>query len=342
MYACLYAPSGNLTALALSFSPVVEETSADTVIFSIDRLERLIGTPHQIASEIGRCGAAQGIQGSLAIADDPDTAAIVARNRPGVTVIAPGKSAEALAGLPIDALDADPDMLDTFESWGVRTLAELGALPETGIAARFGDVGIRLQRLALGLEKRALRALDSPLTFMQRVELEDPIGLLEPLLFVLSSILHDLTESMRRQALAADRIELALELDNKTEHRRILEFASPCAYPEGAAETAPTRSRSSPGCGGDRCATPRIASHAAAKAAAWAFSSGIPRAAETANHHSEAQRFGGGGERWVSSAAGHIPAGCVCHSSVPPRASRAAKSLLAQHASGVPCFPAGA
>ncbi len=232
MYACLYAPSGNLTALALSFSPVVEETSADTVIFSIDRLERLIGTPHQIASEIGRCGAAQGIQGSLAIADDPDTAAIVARNRRGVTVIAPGKSAEALAGLPIDALDADPDMLDTFESWGVRTLAELGALPETGIAARFGDVGIRLQRLALGLEKRALRALDSPLTFMQRVELEDPIGLLEPLLFVLSSILHDLTESMRRQALAADRIELALELDNKTEHRRILEFASPCADPK--------------------------------------------------------------------------------------------------------------
>jgi protein ImuB len=208
---------------------MVERTSADTVVFSLDGLERLIGPPHQIASEIGRCGAAQGIHGNLAIADDPDTAVIVARNRSGVTVITPGKEADTLASFPIEALDADPIMLDTFESWGVNTLAQLAALPEIGIAARFGEEGIRLQRLALGRAARALRVIDSPLTFAKRVELDHPIGLLEPLLFIFSSILHELTEGMRRQSLAANRIELALELDNKSTHRRVLEFAAPCS-----------------------------------------------------------------------------------------------------------------
>lgn len=227
MYACLHAPRGNLTALALSFSPVVEKTSPGTVIFSIDGLERLIGGPHQIAAEIGRAGAALGIQGSLAIADDADTASIVARNRRGVTVIAPGKEEEALASLPIDALDADPAMLDTFESWGVRTLAQLAALPEIGIVARFGEEGIRLIRLATGRVNRALRIIDAPLQFAKRVELDHPVGLLEPLLFVLSSILRELTEALRRQSLAANQVELALELENRSKHRRILEFSSP-------------------------------------------------------------------------------------------------------------------
>ncbi|MEP7367100.1 MAG: hypothetical protein ABI972_27895 [Acidobacteriota bacterium] len=231
MFACLHAARGELATLAFSFSPVVEQTLADTVVFSIDGLERLIGTPHQIASEICRCGAARGISANLAIASNPDTAMLVARNRHGVTVMAPGREADTLAGLPISALEADPAVIETFKSWGIRTLAELAALPEMGLAARMGPEGVRLQRLASGRTHRALRVMSSPVTFVKRMELECPVSLLEPLLFVLSSILHELTEQMRRQSVAANRIELALELGDKSEHTRVLEFASPCRDP---------------------------------------------------------------------------------------------------------------
>ncbi len=231
MYACLHAPRGDLAALASSFSPVVEQTSADTVIFSIDGLERLIGTPHQIAAEISHCGSEQGITGSLAIARDPDTAVLVARNRRGVTVIPPGREADLLADLPVSSLGTDPALLATFESWGIRTLAELAALPELGVAARLGDEGVRLQRLALGGTNRALCAMGSAPTFATRVELDTPIDLLEPLLFVISSVLRDLTEQMRQHSIAANRVELVLELENKSEHRRVLELASPCREP---------------------------------------------------------------------------------------------------------------
>jgi protein ImuB len=74
--------------------------------------------------------------------------------------------------------------------------------------------------------------MDSPLHFAKRVELEYPVRLLEPLLFVLSSILHELTEAMRRQAVAANRTELVLELAGKAEHCRNLEFASTCRDPK--------------------------------------------------------------------------------------------------------------
>jgi protein ImuB len=103
----------------------------DTVVFSIEGLERLIGTPHQIASEIARTGAERGIPGRLAIASNPDTAVLAARNKSGVTVIPLGKELDALASLPIEALDTDPAILETLESWGIESLGDLAALPET-------------------------------------------------------------------------------------------------------------------------------------------------------------------------------------------------------------------
>ncbi len=65
-----------------------------------------MGPPHQIAAEIGRCGASLGIQASLAIANNPDTAVLIATNKPGVTIVPPGQEAGALGAAHIEALGA--------------------------------------------------------------------------------------------------------------------------------------------------------------------------------------------------------------------------------------------
>ncbi len=108
MFACLHARSsaGQLAALAAEFSPLVEKTAPDTVIFSIVGLERLIGAPQQIAAEVARRGSEMGIQANLAIAHNPDTARLAARHLPGITLIPPGKEADRLGGIPVTALDA--------------------------------------------------------------------------------------------------------------------------------------------------------------------------------------------------------------------------------------------
>src|SRR5215471_2146912 len=150
MFACLYAssPGNALAALAAEFSPLVEKTAPDTVIFSVVGLERLIGAPQQIAAEVARRGSEMGILANLAIAHNPDTAMMAARHLPGITIIPLGKEADRLGGIPVTSLEATPELIETLNRWGIRTLADLAALPEIGIAERLGEEGVLLRKLA--------------------------------------------------------------------------------------------------------------------------------------------------------------------------------------------------
>jgi protein ImuB len=225
MFACLYASSrgDQLTGLAAEFSPLVEKTAPDTVIFSIVGLERLIGAPQQIAAEVARRGAERGIHANLAIAHNPDTARLAARHLAGITIVAPGKEADRLGGISVTSLDATPELIETLGRWGIRTLADLAALPEIGLAERLGEEGVWLRRLALGRTRRPLKIAPPQQDFERRMELEHPVALVEPLLFLLASMLGELMGKLE----AANRIHLALELENKSEHRRTLEFPVP-------------------------------------------------------------------------------------------------------------------
>ncbi len=232
MFACLVAlptpqpaPQEALLALASSFSPLVEDTAPGVVVFSIVGLSKLIGTIDQIASAIARTGAAARIQANLAISADPDAAMIAARHNKGLTVIPPGREADRLGSLPLHVLghfiaDGDLQILDTLDRWGIKTLGELGALPELGFIARFGELGERLLRLARGETQRTLRVREAPETYERRTELEHPLALLEPLLFVVSSMLQELMEALTRQGLATNRVTLGLRLVKRQEQER--------------------------------------------------------------------------------------------------------------------------
>jgi protein ImuB len=248
MFACLHAPACEqemLLALASSFSPLVENTAPGMVVLSIAGLGKLIGTTQQIAAAIARSGVDAGMQANLAISADPDTAVLAARHLRGITLIPPGREADRLGGLPVHVLGsfesagvntgenaASPELLATLESWGVHTLAEFAALPELGLIARFGEEGRRCLQLARGETRRSLRALAPPENYQRRVDLDHPQRLLEPLLFVIASLLNELMEMLAGQGLAANRVTLGLALAGKSEHRRTLEFPVPVRDPQ--------------------------------------------------------------------------------------------------------------
>ncbi len=257
MFACIHAPEAAQTALldlASSFSPLVEDTAPGTVIFSIVGLGRLIGGAQEIAAAIAREGAARlggasksapdrlGVQSHLAISADPDTAVLAARNLRGITLIPPGREADRLGGLPVNALgsflqaEGDPgtilEILGTLERWGIHTLGELAELPEIGFVARFGEIGTRILRLARGETRRALHAMQPPENYERSVDLEHPEALLEPLLFVISSQLTELLEALERNGLATNRVTLGLKLVKNRQHARTLEFPVPVRDPK--------------------------------------------------------------------------------------------------------------
>lgn len=214
MFACLFGRSAQLAALAAQFSPLVETVDADTVVFSIAGLGRLFGDTNQIVSEISRRGAEMKITANLAVAANPAAAILAARHMRGVTTIARGQEPKILGSLPVEALPAEPALLATLERWGIITLGDLAALPEIGIVERLGEAGARLRRLALGQETRILDAATAPKTYTARHELDHPAALLEPLLFIISAQLHELTQQLQQQGRAADRVTVTLELDD--------------------------------------------------------------------------------------------------------------------------------
>ncbi len=226
MFACLHAP-GNLplaVECARGFSPHIEENPPDTVIFDVRGLESLYGPPERLAREIER---RIGVPASIAIAVNPDAAMHAAHGIRGVTVIAPGREAEVLAPLPVNLLGGSSETAELLHLWGIRTFGEFAKLPPLGVAARIGDEGVHLQRLARGDGYRQLLPLLDPLEFEEELELDDPVELIEPLSFILFRLLNDICARLGARSLATNEVRLRLQLENAPEHLVLLRLPVP-------------------------------------------------------------------------------------------------------------------
>ncbi len=230
MYACLVVP-GNLELgieCARAFSPHIEENPPDTVLFDARGLESLFGPPAALANEIAR---RIGVPASIALAANPDAALYAARGLRGITVITPGHEPSTLAPLHLNLLPCPPQTAELLHLWGLRKFADLAALPPLGVAARLGDAGIHLQRLARGEATRQLRPLKDPLLFEAALELDYPVELLDALSFILSRLLQDVCAQLTVRALATNQLTLRLTLERAPDHMARLRLPVPMLDP---------------------------------------------------------------------------------------------------------------
>jgi protein ImuB len=217
---------------AQSFSPCVEDTACDTALLDLAGMQSLLGSLPDISRAISNRATTLGLAANVAVASNPDAAAVAARGlcgagtlaRVGVTVIPAGKEAERLGPLPVEVLFANPlaeddqkkaanGLLETLARWGVRNLQALAALPKVALSERLGQEGLRLQRLARGAASRTLVPVEAPLIFEEAVEMEHAIVLLEPLAFLLNRLLEQLCARLGSRALATQELRLTLELE---------------------------------------------------------------------------------------------------------------------------------
>jgi protein ImuB len=203
MYVCIHAPDAG--ALARSFSPWVEMVDQSTAVFSATE-RQLAAIPQNIP---------------IAVASTIEAAILAARNFPGQTFLKPGEEVRALGTLSIDCLPPDPEIFQTLDLWGVRSLGDLAKLPEDGLAGRLGSRGLWLQKLARGALDRPLRPAAIETVYEESAEFDHPIELREPLLFIIGRFLFDLTAKLRAQSLAAGALILTL---NKQERSLRLPF----------------------------------------------------------------------------------------------------------------------
>lgn len=229
MFAAIHDPehAAAVLACAETFSPVVENTAPGTAILDVDGLERLFGYPREIAAAIARRAAECGFHPRIALAANPDAALAAARAFPGISMVPQGDEAKFLGDLPLRLLSPSPEMEETLARWGIRRFRDLAALPERGLASRLGTEGLRLRRLARGEMERPLVPVEEPLRFIEELELEYPVDLLEPLSFLLARLLNGLILRLSTRALATNELRLRLKLEPAGEHERTLRMPLP-------------------------------------------------------------------------------------------------------------------
>jgi protein ImuB len=140
MFACLYG-QGNLTALAGEFSPLVEQTAADTVTFDISGLDRLFGLPQEIAAAILRRAEERGAELWINSGADP----LVRAGPPGPALL-PKNQSLGIADKRARGPAADQGVRPTTGA-GVRSRENYTALGTRPDGHHF-DAGVRSLALA--------------------------------------------------------------------------------------------------------------------------------------------------------------------------------------------------
>lgn len=215
-----------LVECARAFSPHVEITDKRTVVFNASGLNKLYAGTKEITQAIAQSLAGYGFSANIAIARNAETAILAARSFSGVTVISE-KAAPVLADIDVQNLSLTPETSEIFTNWGIHTFKELSELPETGLAERLGADAVDLQRLVRGNIDRPLLISQTEISYEDRVELEDEIELIDPLLFVLARSLNKLCRKLEAHGMAVGKIEVQLDLVDGTRHHRILGLPFP-------------------------------------------------------------------------------------------------------------------
>jgi protein ImuB len=233
MYGCIHAPGIAASGIPRHFSPQVEAIDPATVVMDLSGMQRLLGSPSEIAGAIAKQA---GPSARIALASNRAAAVHAARGLPGVTVIPAGDEAARLAALPVSLLETTGEIRTILAGWGIGTFGQLAALPETGIAERLGPEGVRIHKLARGVPGIPLQPDFEAPSFAERMELEHPVDLLEPLSFLLSRQLHALCDKLASYGLSALEIHLELTLtpyEGKAQppHHRTIRLPVPMRNP---------------------------------------------------------------------------------------------------------------
>jgi protein ImuB len=231
-----YGVDEALYGLARDFSPRIECQADGSVVLDVSGLGRLLGDAQGIAGELQKAAVARGLSLRIAVAPTQIAAQLLTRDPADDAPRAvTGDVAGALARLPLKVLEdhigVPSRTFDALHRWGIRSVGEFAALPPDELAARFGQEGIAIQRMARGEDARPLIADPGVQRFVESLELEWPIEALEPLSFVFARLLDPLSTALERAGKAGAAIRLDLRLVDRTVHSRMLQLPAPMRDP---------------------------------------------------------------------------------------------------------------
>ncbi len=213
-----------LADAAGGFSPRLRRRAPGEVLLDVGGLVPRFGSERRIGHELLRGCRHVGLDARIGIAASVGMARLAARHGEAV-VVAPGGEREFAAPLPLAllrvVLEPAPATVTMLARWGLTTAAELARLPRREVALRLGPDGTALHRLACGEETGAFVPDPVREVLREGIEVDDPIGALEPFLFLASGLLARLERrlELRGEGFSEVLLELHLEGGGHREYR---------------------------------------------------------------------------------------------------------------------------
>lgn len=191
------------------------------LLLDVTGVAHLFGGEEALASRVVAELGARGFSARVAIAGTAGAARAVARHGVGEAsgggvdgagrrVVAPGRDAEAVAGLPVKAIDPDGERVARLSRLGLPTVSALLEMPRAALARRFGaDLLLRLDAAVGRAERpisprRPVAALTAERAFLE------PIVSREDVAEVTGSLARGLAEALERRGEGLRAAELAL------------------------------------------------------------------------------------------------------------------------------------
>jgi protein ImuB len=207
------AASDTLLQASIRLFPSVQEVAPGWIFAEGKGLERLHGDDAAIG-RAWRSGLRRaGFETRVGAAQTQAAARMAALLGDGVTVVPAGQERIFLAPLPIAALEAPAELVETLQRWGLHRLGDFAALPREGVGARLGPAGVRLHRQACGEEVDRMQPLPPTEEWVERVELEWGVSQVEPLLFALRAPLERLLGQLTDRGHSCGALSLKLTLE---------------------------------------------------------------------------------------------------------------------------------
>lgn len=205
---------------------------------------RYFGSEEAVAERVvDQLDAQVGVECRIGVADGLFAAVLAARRSEHV---APGRSREFLAPLPIEEIDqladqlngqraaAQAELVDLLRRLGIRTLGEFAALSSSDVSTRFGRAALLVHRAAGGGEERPVERRRPPSDLVVEEELDPPLDRVDQAAFAAKILADQLHARLGELGLACTRLGISA----RTEHGEELHRVWRCAEPLTPADTA--------------------------------------------------------------------------------------------------------
>ena len=184
------------------WSPVVAPTPPDGLWLDLTGCAHLHGGEERFCRRLQAFCRRAGFTARVAVADTPGGAHAIARFGPAdVAVIAPGKTGEALAPLPVAALRLNPPALIAARKFGFDRIADLLPVARAPLARRLGRPAVERLDQALGAVFEPITGIEDVNAPSVERRLLEPIGNADAIAQVMRDMLADLAVILQARRL---------------------------------------------------------------------------------------------------------------------------------------------